>query len=135
MAVSPSTPANPVYVQPDLEAFVWEQLGILHGITSWSAGALTDHPAWQSRHNIQVDSRSTSKKRARDRAYDAHYLMLGLPSVAWADGVITFVQPTSGPFWMPDDDGAPRYTATYEVRAHPRTPVAPVVEPNRRRSA
>lgn len=135
MAANPSTAEHPVYVQPDVEAFVWAQLSILHGVTSWTAGMLTDYPAWQIRHNIQVDSRSSNKKRARDRAFDAHYLMLGLPSLAWADGVITYVQATSGPQWMPDDDGAPRYTATYEVRAHPRAPVAPAVEPTRRRNA
>lgn len=121
--------AEPIAVQPDLEAWVWAQLHavITSGLSTWEYTTTHDYPPWQVRHFLQVDCRATSKKAARDRAERARQLMLGLAELDWDDGVVTLVDTTEGPFWLPDEDGCPRYTARYEVRCHPRAlvPAAP----------
>lgn len=114
-----TAPTSVVPVQPDLEKLAWSALQPLSGVTSWTYALVTDFPPWQLRYGLQVDARASTKRSARDKAERARQIVLGLPDAAWPDGVITYVQPTDGPSWLPDDDGCPRYTARYEVRCHP----------------
>jgi hypothetical protein len=108
------------WTQPDLEAHVWSQFAADRaGITLWTYATTTDWPGWQLRYGIELHTRARSKSAARDRAEAARQLMNKLPAVPWTDGVITYVTTTDGPFWLPDDDGCPRYVARYEVRCHP----------------
>jgi hypothetical protein len=115
------TSPAPVIVQPDLEAWVVANLRHLNGVTCFGYDAAQVWPGWVYVHNIQVDARSgKSKHRARELAETARQIICALPDRHWAAGVISYVQPTEGPFWLPDDDGLPRYCARYEIRVHPR---------------
>jgi hypothetical protein len=109
----------PVIVQPDIEAWIWEQIGGLKGVTSFAYSAVQQWPGWIVAHFIQVDARHRDKQASRDLAEQVRQLMCALPDVPWAAGCVCYVQPVEGPFWLPDDDGGPRYTARYEVRVHP----------------
>jgi hypothetical protein len=106
-------------VQPDAEAWVWSFLSSISGTTSWVDACTVDWPPWQYRYEFQIDCRARDRTTARARAMTACYIMLSLPDMPWPEGIVTYVQPTFGPAWFPDPDGAPRYTARYEVRAHP----------------
>ena len=110
----------PVVVQPDIEAHVWAQLKHLPGITSFTyAATQLDRAGWIMAHFVQVDARLKRRGPARASAEAARQIMTGLGDVPWADGCVCYVQPVEGPFWLPDEDGWPRYTARYEVRVHP----------------
>ena len=110
----------PVIAQPDAEAWIWANIGHLHGVTSWTYAATLGWPGWVFAHYFQVDCRSTTKRAARDLAEQVRQIMYALPELDWPEGTVSYVQAAEGPFWMPDDDGAPRYVARYEVRVHPR---------------
>lgn len=114
-----------VIEQPDIEAWVWEHLRDRHGITSFMFAANADQP-WQTEtgpwvyvYSLQVDCRATRKRVARDLAETARQTMIGLLQTPWSEGVITNVAVTEGPFWLPDDDGAPRYVTRWEITCHP----------------
>jgi hypothetical protein len=111
------TPA--VIAHPDIEAWVWASLRGLGGVTMWCYAAERMWPNWLVAYSLQVDARAGTKQAARDRAERARQIMEWLPNLAWADGVLSYSQPVEGPFWLPDDDGQPRYVARYELRAHP----------------
>jgi hypothetical protein len=113
------TPA-PVIVQPDLEAWVWANISDLKGVTSFAYAATQLWPGWVYAHFIQADARAKRKTAARDLAETVRQRICALPDVAWPQGSVCYVQPVEGPFWLPDDDGLPRYTARYEIRVHPR---------------
>lgn len=114
------TATAPVIVQPDLESFVYEQLSVLTGVTSFAFAAMQmDAPGWIYAHSIQVDARAGRKSAARDLAEKARQIIMALPGQPWADGVVCYVQATDGPFWQADPNGGPRYTARYEIRVHP----------------
>jgi hypothetical protein len=113
-----STP-QPVIAQPDLEAWVWANLQQLSGVTSFVYAALGMWPDWVFAYSLQVDARAARKDAARALAETVRQLLAGLPAVAWAEGVICYAQITEGPFWLPDPDGAPRYTQRWEIRVHP----------------
>lgn len=113
-----TTPA-PVITAPDLEAWVWAQLRDLPGVTSFTYAVTHVWPGWVLAYSIQVDARAKRKQAARDTAETARQRMNALPSIPWPDGVVCYAQTTDGPAWLPDPDGLPRYTARYEIRAHP----------------
>lgn len=130
----------PVIVQPDLEAWVWENIRDLPGVTSFAYAAAQMWPGWVYAHSVQVDARSSRKQACRDVAETVRQRICALPDVPWPDGTISYVQPVEGPAWLPDDDGGPRYMARYEIRVHPRRDggavlAAPVANPTRRTSA
>ncbi len=130
----------PVIVQPDVEAFVWAQLKDLPGVTTFGYAATQYWPGWVYAHFIQVDARSQRKDAARQVAEVVRQRMCALADATWDAGCVCYVQPVEGPFWLPDDDGLPRYTARYEVRVHPlRTSGAvqasPLAHPTRRKAA
>jgi hypothetical protein len=110
----------PVIAQPDLEAWVWAQISGLGGMTSFSYAAVLPWPGWIMAHFIQVDARAKRKGTARDLAERARQIIYGLADLDWPDGTVCYVQAVEGPAWLPDDDGAPRYMARYEIRVHPR---------------
>jgi len=105
-------------VQPDVEAWVWANIGG-PGVTSFTYAAVNEWPLWQVSYSIQADCRAKTKEAARDLAELTRQKMVGLPLVHWTGGVVTYAQPVEGPFWLPDPDGGPRYVARYDVRAHP----------------
>jgi hypothetical protein len=110
----------PVIAVPDLEAHLWAQLGGLKGVTSFAYAAQPwDRAGWVYAQFVQVDARHKTKQAARDLAEQVRQLVMGLPEIPWAGGCVCYVQAVEGPAWLPDDDGAPRYTARYEVRVHP----------------
>ena len=71
-------------------------------------------------HFVQVDAWAKRKTVARNRAETARQRLMSLPDLDWPDGTVCYVQPVEGPFWLPGDDGEPRYVARYEIRVHPR---------------
>lgn len=110
----------PVVVQPDIEAHVWAQLAALKGVTMFAyAATQIDAAGWMMAHFVQVDARHKDKQATRDLAEHVRQIMVGLPDVPWSEGAVTYVQPVEGPFFQPDDDGAPRYLTRFEVRVHP----------------
>ena len=109
--------------QPDAEAHVVAQLAPLPGVTCFTYAAQRDWPGWLVAYSVQVDARAGTKSAACALAERARRAMAALPAAPWPEGVISYVQPLEGPFWLPDpEDGKPRYTARYEVRAHPHPP-------------
>lgn len=113
----------PVIVQPDVEAWVIANTRDLPGVTVFSyAATQLDRLGWVMAVFVQLDARRKSKPAARDVAERARQRMCSLGDVPWPDGTICYSQPVEGPFYLPDDDGQPRYTARYEIRAHPVRP-------------
>jgi hypothetical protein len=110
----------PVIVQPDLEAHVYDALKALGGVDSFAYTAVQRWPGWIMAHFVQVDARAKRKQAARDLAEQARQILMALPDRPWADGAVCYVDAVEGPFWLPDEDGSPRYVARYEVRVHPR---------------
>ena len=112
--------AAPVIVAPDVEAWVWANVRELGGVTSFAYTALQPWPGWITAAFIQVDARSRRRTAARETAERARQIVMSLADRPWADGTVCYVQAVEAPFWLPDDDGLPRYCARYEIRAHPR---------------
>lgn len=110
----------PVIGQPDIEAWVWDNISHLRGVTSFTYTATTGWPHWLYAHFLQIDCRAGRKARARDLAEQVRQIICALPDVPWPEGTVAYAQPVEGPFWLPDDDGCPRYCARYEIRVHPR---------------
>jgi hypothetical protein len=109
----------PTIIQPDLEAHLWAHVK-RPGVTTFCYTATRDHAGWLVAYFIQADARAKTKQAARDLAELVLRDITALPGVPWPEGVVTFVQPVEGPFWLPDpEDGGPRYCARYEIRAHP----------------
>jgi hypothetical protein len=134
------TSPAPVIAQPDIEAFLWSQIGGLSGVTSHEYAAAPIFPGWLVAHSLQVDCRAKRKQAARDLAETVRQIVVALPDAAWAEGVVATVDVLDGPFYQPDDDGLPRYVARYEIRAHPARPgvippAAAAAHPPRRKSA
>lgn len=110
----------PLVEQPDIEAHVWAQLADLKGVTSFAyAATQLDRLGWIMATFVQVDARHADKARARALAERVRQMIVGLADVPWPSGCVCYAQPVEGPFWLPDDDGGPRYVARYEIRAHP----------------
>jgi GAF domain-containing protein len=107
-----------VIAQPDLEAWLWSNIE-QPGVTSFAYAAQVMWPGWVVAHHVQVDARARRKQAARDLAEQVRQAVMALPDVPWADGTVCYVQPTEGPFWLPDPDGHPRYVTRYEIRVHP----------------
>jgi hypothetical protein len=106
--------------QPDLEAWVWENLKHHKGVTSFSYTSFEEVGGYQWYWGIQVDVRGARKKATADEAEQVRLELMKLPEVAWPDGQITYAQITEGPFWLPDaNDGAPRYVMRIDFRVHP----------------
>ena len=101
-----------VRTMPDVEEVVHALLKDLGGITSHAVAASSSWPYLSEQVSIQVDVRASTKKRARDRAYTARSMLLELPATP---GVIADVAVETGPFWLPEPEGAPRYVLRVAV--------------------
>jgi hypothetical protein len=132
---------TPVVVQPDLEAWVWANISDLSGLLSFEYSSAQQWPGWVYAHFIQIDARAKRKGAASDLAETVRQRIMALADVPWADGVICYIQPLEGPFWLPDIDGGPRYCTRYEIRVHPhrtagaRSQAARAAHPHRRTAA
>lgn len=113
--------------RPDAEAIVWAAIRQLGGMSSWAFAAADESTpqAWLSTVSIQVDARAKSKEAAYHRADQARQIILRLPWSSWPGAIITTAAITDGPYWLPDDDGAPRYVARYEIQVHPASSALP----------
>lgn len=114
--------ADPVlaYSAPDVELAVFTAIKPLGGVITWSyTSARGDPPGWLTTVSVQVDIRSHNRASASARADAARRVICSLPWAPWPGGVITRVDVIDGPFWLPDDSGAPRYVARYAIAAHP----------------
>jgi hypothetical protein len=108
------------YARPDVERYVWSSVRDLGGVQTWCyTAAEGELPGWLAVVYVQVDVRAGRKGDAYRRADQVRRALCALPFAYWPDGVVTRVDTTEGPFWMPDDDGAPRYVARYAVTVHP----------------
>lgn len=108
------------YTVPDVEANLWAAIGgDGSGLRLWTVDVQETTHGWVTRHTIQVDARASGKKAAHDRAWDARAAILALPGALWDDGVVLDAAVVTGPSWLPDENGAPRYVARYELAVRP----------------
>lgn len=98
---------------PDVEAVVWATLKDLGGIHTFAYDAQASWPYVTEAVAVQVDVRGSTKKVARDRAYQARALLLALPFDP--ESLIRACTIVSGPSWLPEQDGAPRYVLRVSV--------------------
>lgn len=112
---------HPEIAAPDAEAWAWANLRGIGGVTSFAYTATQLDPAgWLTSTFLQVDARAARRTAAREAAEQARRRLLALPSTPWPEGVVCLAAVVEAPFWLPDDDGRPRYVARYEIRVHPR---------------
>lgn len=100
---------------PDVESFTWNTLKDLGGIHVFAYDAQSSWPYVTDRVALQIDVRASSKKAARDRAYEARKIMLATPFDPTSPVVACNI--VSGPLWLPEQDGAPRYVLRVSVTA------------------
>jgi hypothetical protein len=107
---------------PDMEQVVYGLLKDLGGISVFQYASKYEWPGRMETQSLQVDVRASSKKRARDRAYEAQRMVLDLEGRDWHDQtfVIQAVDVEGGPQWLPEPDGAPRYEFRVAIRCHPQ---------------
>jgi len=105
---------------PDVEALLLARLAPLGGIKLFAYESVPMMHALGERTSIQVDVRASSKQRARDRAYVARDSMLAMPGEDFTEAVVNWVEIESGPAWLPDPDGAPRYVLRATLHYHER---------------
>jgi hypothetical protein len=92
---------------PDVEALVYDEIKDLGGISVFAFDAAAQWPFVSEQVNVQIDVHASSKKRTHDRAYQARQMLLQLPMDD--TNSVSRVDVLSGPIWLPEDDGAPRY--------------------------
>lgn len=98
---------------PDVESIVYQELKDLGGISVFAYDAGAQWPFVSETVSIQVDVHASSKKRTHDRAYQARQSLLRLPFDPASQ--VGRVEILSGPQWLPEPDGAPRYVLRVEV--------------------
>lgn len=102
-AVSPAPPP------PDIEELVNRAVAGLGAVKAWAYTSTEMLHGIVEVTAVQVEARASTKARAYDLASLARSLVLALPQRAWDDGIVLKVDEVAGPFWLPDDDGVPRY--------------------------
>lgn len=111
---------TPILTAPvDVEAWAWHVLKDLGGITVWALTADTSWPYRVEVTTLQIDARASNKQRSRERALDVRRTLLDPDTEQPEDGVVSAVRPLTGPLWLPDDNGRPRYVTTVQVVARP----------------
>lgn len=130
--------ADPVlrYARPDVVELVYRAIKPLGGVVTWeytaadggasgygrTGGGVPIPPGlagWLVTVSLQVDIRAHNKAAARRRADAARRAICALPWAEWSGGVIARADVLEGPFWLPDENNAPRYVARYAITAHP----------------
>lgn len=77
-------------------------------------------PAHLDPARIQLEAWSETKVEANQVARTAQAAMYAMVNVAHEDGVVTDVECTLGPSWVPDPlTSTPRYVLDFIVRVHP----------------
>lgn len=102
-----NTPTNHAPPIVDVEAMCYALLKDLGGISVYALDAESQWPFVSETVTLQVDVHASSKKRAHDRTYLARQRLLRLP---FDDTTVSRVVVLSGPLWIPEPDGAPRYS-------------------------
>lgn len=126
----------PLHAAPDTEAWAWASLREIRGVTSFAYTATQlDRAGWITSTFLQVDARAARRAPARAASDAARLRLLALPDLDWAEGAVCLVDVIEAPFWLPDEDGQPRYVARYEIRAHPRRTIPPGPGPAYQRSS
>lgn len=100
-------PADHAPPLPDVEAIVFSAIKDLGGMSVFAFDAGAEWPYVSETVAIQVDCHASSKKRSRDRVYEARKTLLRLPMDT--SNHVGTVKILSGPLWLPEQDGAPRY--------------------------
>lgn len=100
---------------PDLEAHVYGQVADLGGMKVWAVDSAPQLHAVFERTVLQVDTRASSKEKTRTRAYAARSRLLALGDASWDGGAVAGVEVITGPSWLPDENGAPRYVMRVAV--------------------
>ncbi|MDR1999457.1 MAG: hypothetical protein LBQ06_05895 [Frankiaceae bacterium] len=120
LTLPPGSDPALAYARPDVERIVLDTIKPLGGVVTWSfAAGEGDPPGWLFTMNLQVDIRAHRRAACAARADMARRAICALP---WGDqsrGVVNRVDVTEGPFWQPDENGAPRYVARYAITCHP----------------
>jgi hypothetical protein len=98
---------------PDVEKICYDALKDLGGISVYAFDSQMEWPFVQDRVSIQIDVHASSKKRARDRAYSSREILLRLAMDPTSP--VGRVEVLSGPLWVPEEDGAPRYVVRVGV--------------------
>lgn len=107
--------------RPDIERAVYEILKPLGGVQVWAYALVDLGPSgFPCAASMQVDIRASSKALAWQRADAARRAVCTLPLARWPEGVVSRADVIDGPFWFPDNNGAPRYVARYRVVFRPR---------------
>ena len=108
---------------PDVEANLTPAIeadpDLLSGIRVWTVDVIGFYPQWITQHLIQIDVRASSKKAAWTKAWDTVALVMAQTSASWPDGVVNNIALISGPSWLPDENGAPRYVTRLNLTCHP----------------
>ena len=102
----------------DAESWAYQLLRGLGGISVWAVDSGTAWPYRVEETLLQVDVRASTKARARERAYEARGRLFDPAAHVTPGGVVAGVEVVSGPGWVPDDNGAPRYVLRVLVRTH-----------------
>ena len=113
------------YLPPDVEAHLTgliEGAGVT-GCRVFTVDVTALWPEWVTSHVVQVDARASDKQKAHDKAWEVARLVMA--STAIEGGTITNVGIASGPSWIPDENGAPRYVARYIFTVHPHQTKVP----------
>lgn len=113
--------------QPDVEAWVWSAIQSINAVPdgprvhSENYSLVHDEaiPGWARLEGIQIDARGKNKVLARQACWEAMRRVLALAGTSQTDGVCSDVQVTSGPLWLPEPDGQPRYVVRVAISAHP----------------
>lgn len=98
---------------PDIESFTWNTLKSLGGIHVFTYDAQSPWPYVTDIVALQIDVRASTKKAARDRAYEVRRIMLETQLDATTP--VARCEVVSGPMWVPEQDGAPRYILRVSV--------------------
>ena len=98
---------------PDVEEMVWALVSPLGGMHVFAFDSQAPWPYVTESVAVQIDVRASTKKAARDRAYQARNMILDL--ALDPTNPVAACNILSGPSWLPEQDGAPRYVLRVSV--------------------
>jgi hypothetical protein len=106
-----------------VEGLVGAVVEPLGGVVTWAYTAA--EPAdtlrgWVANVSVQVDVKAHNRRAAYRRADAARRAVCGMPWQEYPDAVVVSVDVLTGPFWLTDQQGAPRYVTRFGLVVHPR---------------